>query len=231
MIRTAAALLLALLGACAPDPSSDEPLGARADSVAPSSDGEARGEANVVFRRRLRDDEVFSLLREHRALPYAAFGHTRWDHRVAAAPRAASETLVEALREGAIRRARAVLCDAGWSEGPEPSGVEARRALADLLSAERLIPALEAGRPLVYALRVTAPLGELERLRRDPRVERVEVAERPNGFPVLPDVVPAAGVGREPVPEVEVISEAAVRVALRQARERAACGWGPAQEP
>jgi hypothetical protein len=182
-------------------------------------------EANLLLRRQLGDEESLALLHAYRALPYAVYGWTRWDHRLGAGPRAAAESLVGSLRRGATRRARSVMCDPDlYGAEPPADPREARVLLADLLAAERLLHALPAGEPIVYAFRVRAPAGELRRMREDPRVADVQPATRANGVPVLPDVyAPPSLVGADVPPEVERLSDAAVRVAIRRLLLRAPC--------
>jgi hypothetical protein len=157
----------------------DPPNGALAIGEIASADVRESWEANVLFDTLVSDSAALGLLREYGALPYAVFGLTAWDHRLGGGPAAASEVWVAALRRSAARRAESVLCD----ERPLP-GARQREATA-------LLEALAAGQPILYALRVRAPAGELRRMASDPRLARLEpAAHMEGGLPVLPEVEP-----------------------------------------
>jgi hypothetical protein len=227
-LRLGAALRLSALAlclSCAPEPSDPDVIEEIPEPLSGSASFEEPWEANLLLRRQIPDEEAIALLRDHRARPYAVYGWTRWDHRVGTGPRSASESLLEGLRRGAIHRARSVLCDPDLRESEPPADPgEARRLLSDLIAAERLLKSLPAGEPIVYALRVTAPAGELRRLRDDPRVADLQLAKRVDGVPVLPEVhVPAKLSEPDLVPEVVRLTDAAVRLAIVRSIERAPC--------
>ena len=156
----------------------DPPHGALAIGELASADARESWEANVLFDTLVSDSAALGLLREYGALPYAVFGLTAWDHRLGGGPAAASEVWVAALRRSAARRAESVLCD----ERPLPG---ARQQAAALMES------LEDGQPLLYALRIRAPAGELRRMASDRRLARLEPATHmEGGLPVLPEVEP-----------------------------------------
>ena len=207
----------------------------------PDASPEERWEANLEFDTLVADSLALAVLRDHDAVPYAAFGWTRWEHRVGVAPAAASESVLSALREGAIRRARGILCDpravlgeppvvadGGVPEGRrralQARGEVERMLLADLTEALRMLDSLPAREPLVYAMRVVAPASELRRLAEDPRVRALEPAVRVNGVPVLPEVYVPPSVQAPTLPrELELLPPEEVRARTRALSEAAGC--------
>jgi len=128
--------------------------------------------------------------------------------------------MIDALRAGATRRARSVICGAPRTlealEGDHRRDSQLRRLLADLETARRLLDALPAGEPLLYALRVVAPAEEVRRMPGDGTAARVEPALMVAGRPVLPDVyVPTALEGLTVPRDVEMLPMDEVRRRIR----------------